>query len=244
VVVVVLENHTADEILGHPDAPFLDGLASSGAVLTDARAVTHPSEPNYLALFSGSTHGLTDDSCPHVFSGGNLGTALIAAGRTFIGYSEGLPQPGYTGCSAGRYARKHAPWVDFSDLPPATDQPMTAFAADPARLPSVGFVIPDLDHDMHDGSRAAADAWLRVHLSAYAGWAPEHDSLLVLTTDEDDYSAGNRIATVLAGAHVRPGRYATRVDHYGLLRTIETMFGLPLLGRSSGATPVPAAVWS
>src|SRR5262249_11245821 len=82
------------------------------AVFTRAFAETHPSQPNYLALFSGSTQGVTDDSCPHTFAADNLARALLDAGRTFTGYSEGLPSPGYSGCSSGSYARKHNPWAD------------------------------------------------------------------------------------------------------------------------------------
>ncbi|HEV8557041.1 MAG TPA: alkaline phosphatase family protein, partial [Actinophytocola sp.] len=79
-------------------------------------AVTHPSQPNYLALFSGSTQGITNDSCPHTFSNGNLGRQLIDAGLTFAGYSEGLPSTGSTVCTSGRYARKHSPWMNWSNL--------------------------------------------------------------------------------------------------------------------------------
>ena len=71
-----MENHAYSEILGQPDAPYLNSLARSGAVLTQSYAVTHPSEPNYLALFSGSTQGLSDDSCPHTFDCPNLAVAL------------------------------------------------------------------------------------------------------------------------------------------------------------------------
>jgi acid phosphatase len=120
---------------------------------------------------------------------------------------------------------------------------MSAFPADPAALPTVSFVIPNLGHDMHDGSRAVADAWLRDQLGGYAAWAPRHDSLLVVTTDEDDYSSANRIATLLVGAHVRAGRFGGRVDHYGVLRTIEDLLGLPELGRSAVSPPIPGQVW-
>jgi acid phosphatase len=243
VVIVVLENHSFGEVLGQADAPFLSGLAASGAVLTQSYAVAHPSEPNYLALFSGSTQAVTSDACPLSFTAPNLATSLRAAGRTFAGYSEELPSAGYTGCSYGAYARKHAPWVDFTNVPASANLPMTAFPTDFAQLPTVSFVMPDLDHDMHDGSRAQADAWLRDHLDGYVRWAVTHDSVLIVTTDEDDYSADNRIATLFVGAHIRRGAYGQRVDHYSVLRWVETMYGLPLLGRSAGAAPVPAAVY-
>src|SRR5262249_8750574 len=96
VVVVVLENHSYDEIIDGSQAPFIPSLAASGAVFTQSYAVTHPSQPNYLALFSGSTQGITDDSCPHTFATPNLASELATAKYSFAGYSEGLPEPGFT----------------------------------------------------------------------------------------------------------------------------------------------------
>src|SRR5215471_15206988 len=119
VLVVVLENKASTQIEGNPDAPYLNGLLASSAVMTASRAVAHPSEPNYLALFSGSTHGVTDDRCPlNLGDEPNLGRQLLDAGRTFAGYSEDLPSVGFTGCSsANSYAAKHSPWVHFGNLP-------------------------------------------------------------------------------------------------------------------------------
>ncbi len=190
-VIVVLENHGYGEVIGSPQAPYLNGLARQGALFTDSRAITHPSEPNYLALFSGSTQGVSDDSCPHQFPAPSLGSELIAAGRTFAGYSEGLPAPGSYACVSGEYARKHVPWTDFRNVPAADSQPWTSFpAGDYQRLPTVSFVIPNLCHDMHDCPVATGDAWLRAHLSGYAAWAMTHHSLLIVTWDENDGSAG------------------------------------------------------
>lgn len=242
-MVVVLENHAYDEVIGPPDAPFLAALAASGAVLTESYAITHPSEPNYLALFSGSTQGLADDSCPHSYRGPNLASALIAAGRTFTGYSEDLPAAGYTGCSSGAYARKHNPWVDFVQLPASVNQPMSAFPPDFAALPTVAFVIPNLNHDMHDGTLADADQWLHTHLGRYATWARTHDSLLIVTADEDDYSAGNRVPTLLVGAHVQAGHYAVRTDHYGVLRTILQSCRVTPFAAAASAAPL-TSIWS
>ena len=243
IVVAVLENTSYEQIVGRPEAPFLNSLEQAGALFTQSFGITHPSQPNYLALFSGSTQGSTDDSCPHSFTTGNLGRSLLDAGRTFAGYSEDLPSAGYTGCSAGQYARKHNPWVDFSNLPASVNQPMSSFPSDPAGLPTVSFVIPNLDHDLHDGTLAQADQWLRERLAGYAGWASKHNSLLVITNDEDDFTDVNRILTVIVGAHVVAGRYAQRIDHYTLLRTIEDAYGLPQLGASAQA-PAITAIWS
>jgi hypothetical protein len=243
VMVVIFENEDATNVVGSPDAPYLTSLARSGASMTDAHGEIHPSEPNYLALFSGSTHGVVDDSCPLTFPGPDLGSQLLAAGRTFVGYSEDLPEVGYTGCRAGDYARKHNPWVDFADLPPSVNQPYSALPRDFAQLPTVSFVVPNLCNDMHDCGVAAGDRWAAAHLPAYLDWAGRHNSLLVVTFDEDNGSSANRIATVLAGPMVATGPSDQRIDHYSLLRTLEDMYGLPPLGEAADADPL-TGIWA
>jgi hypothetical protein len=242
VVVVIEENHSYGQIIGDTaDAPYLNTLAHEGASFTHSFAITHPSEPNYLALFSGSTHGVTDDSCPHSYPGPDLGSELAAAGLGFAGYSEGLPATGFTGCTSGLYARKHNPWVDFTDVPASANQPFTAFPSDYARLPTVSFVVPDLNDDMHNGTVQQGDTWLRQNLGGYAAWARTHDSLLVVTWDEDDNSAANQIPTIVVGQDVRPGRYAETLDHYRLLRTLEDAYHLAHAGDAAAVTPVTDA---
>jgi hypothetical protein len=178
-------------------------------VLTQSFAVTHPSQPNYLALFSGSTHNITDDSCPHTLAGPSLASELLAVGDTFTGHSESLPKPGYLGCSSGNYVRKHNPWADFSNLPASINQPFTAFPTDYNRLPSVSFVIPNLIHDMHDGTIAQSDQWLSTNIGGFADWSFGHNSLLIVTSDEDDRAGNNHIMTVLCGAHLESGPTAS-----------------------------------
>jgi hypothetical protein len=237
-VVVVLENHSYSEIIGNPLAPFINSLGKLGALFTRSYAITHPSQPNYIALFSGSTQGVTSDSCPHTFAAPSLGSELRAARFSFAGYSEGLPARGYTGCSSGQYARKHSPWVNFSDLPASVNLPLTEMPANPAKLPTVSFVIPNLDHDMHDGTVGQADAWLGKHLGPYVIWASQHRSLLVLTFDEDDSSEDNQIPTIIVGGGVRPGRYDERIDHYRVLRTLEAAYGVTPLAASARTRPI------
>lgn len=238
VVVVVLENHSLSEVIDASQAPFIVSLATAGALFTQSFAVTHPSQPNYLALFSGSTQGITSDSCPHTFTARNLASELRAARYSFAGYSEGLPAPGFTGCSSGSYARKHNPWMNFVNVPAAANLPFSAFPDDYAALPTVSFVIPDEAHDMHSGSVEQADRWLAVHLGGYAAWAPAHRSILIVTADEDDRSAHNQIATVIAGAFVRPGRYSERIDHYCVLRTLTDAYHLAPLGPGTPITGI------
>lgn len=237
-----MENHAFGEVVGSSRAPFLNRLAASGATFTHVYAITHPSEPNYLALFSGSTHGLSSDACPVRYTGANLARSLLDAGRTFTGYAEDLPRPGFTGCSSGDYARKHVPWVSFTNLPAWVSQPMSAFPRDYTSLPTVAFVIPNLRHDMHDGTVAEADTWLQQHLSGYAVWAVAHHSLLIVTADEDDKSSQNRIPAVIWGAGVKTGRYERHYDLYSLLRLIEDLYRLPRIGNSAHADPI-TGIW-
>ncbi|GAA1973429.1 alkaline phosphatase family protein [Kitasatospora viridis] len=240
VVVVMEENHSYDDIIGDTaDAPYINSLAGNGALLTSSFGVSHPSEPNYMALFGGSTFGLSSDSCP-VSEGtkANLGSELLAAGKTFKGYSEGLPSVGSTKCTSGAYARKHAPWANFSNVPAADQQPFTAFPSDYSTLPTVSFVIPNLNDDMHDGTIADGDSWLQNNIDGYAQWAAANNSLLIVTWDEDDYTESNQIPTIFYGAGVTQGQYSETVNHYNVLATLEQMYGLPAVGNSASATPI------
>jgi hypothetical protein len=238
VVIVVFENKKANAILGNNQAPYINALAAGGAKFTQSYAIEHPSEPNYLDLFSGANQGVTDDSCPHTFATANQAAQLIAAGRTFVGYSEGLPSAGSTVCVSGRYARKHNPWVNFSNVPASANQPFTAFPTNFTQLPTVAWVVPDLCNDMHDCTIATGDAWLENRLGAYAQWATTHNSLLIVTFDEDDGGGGNNIATVFYGQPVRPGTYTEHIDHFDVLRTVADMYELPYAGAAADATTI------
>jgi acid phosphatase len=243
VVVAVFENKSYGQLVNNAKAPYLNGLMKQAAVFTDAHGVAHPSQPNYLALFSGSTHGVTDDHCPVDLRGQpNLGRQLLDAGQTFTGYSEDLPTVGYLGCSHAGYAAKHNPWVDFDNVPANANQPYSAFPTDYAKLPTLSFVVPNLCNDMHDCGTAAGDRWAKTNLDGYVRWAVQHDSLLVVTFDENDGSPHNQILTLFAGAGVKPGIYAEPVDHYRVLRTLEALYGLPGIGEAARTDPI-ADVW-
>jgi acid phosphatase len=230
VVVVVMENHSFGQIAGATGrTAYLRDLARRGASFANSFAVSHPSQPNYFALFSGSTHGVRDDR-DHMFDAPTLGGALVAAHRSFVGYVEsGSP-------------RKHNPWESFADSQ-GMERIVAELPADFTDLPTVAFVIPDLDHDMHDGTVAEGDRWLRAHLGPYAAWAETHNSLLIVTFDEDDFSAKNGIMTIIVGDHVKPGVYQQRISHYTVLRTILEMYGLAPFGNAAAESPI-AEIWS
>lgn len=245
VVIVVEENRAYSRIVGRSDAPYINALAARGALMMQSYAVTHPSLPNYLALFSGSTQGVRDDSCDYHFKGRNLATELRGAGLSFATYSEGLPVRGFDGCGQGAYRRKHNPavyWQGADRAASAENLPFSAFPHDFAKLPVVAFVIPNMDHDMHDGGVGEGDDWLRGHLDAYARWAVRHNSVLIVTWDEDDHTEANRIATVIVGGAVQAGRYDEPLTHYGLLRTLQDMYGLVPIAHSTDAAALHS-IW-
>jgi len=241
VIIVMEENHGYSQIIGSSQAPYINTLASQGALFINSFGLAHPSQPNYLGLFSGSTQGVTDDSCPHTFSTASLESALHAAGKTFVGYSEGLPSPGSMTCRSGLYVRRHAPWTDFSKDSSADNQPFTSFPADFSTLPTVAFVIPNLDNDMHNGTIQQGDAWLQSNLLPYVTWAQSNNSLLIVEFDEDQGTNANHIPTIFVGPMVKPGKYSAKINHYNVLRTIEDMYTLPHLGKTASARPITAA---
>jgi phosphatidylinositol-3-phosphatase len=247
VVIVMEENHSyADIINTSSTTAYFNSLAAQGALLTDSFAVTHPSEPNYMALFSGSTYGLTADDCPvNEGTTANLGSELLAKGDTFKGFSEGLPSTGSTTCTSGNYARKHSPWINFSNVPTSDSLPFSSFpsSSNYASLPTLSFVIPNLNDDMHNGTISEANSWLKSNLSAYATWAQTHNSLLIVTWDEDDDTENNQVPTIIVGQGVVPGKYSEQINHYNLLATLEQMYGLSEVGASNGATPI-TDIWN
>jgi len=209
IVIVIFENHSYGQIVGNSAAPYLNALVSDSetALFTQSYALTVPSQPNYLMLFSGSDQGVTTNYIPKniPFNAPNLGAGLLQAGRTFAGYSEDLPEIGYEGEVSRSYVRKHNPWVNWqgsetNGIPEALNLPMTSFPSNYESLPTVSFVIPNQVNNMHDGTDPEriykADAWLKDNLDGYVQWAQSHKSLFVITFDEGQASKGgffNRI---------------------------------------------------
>ena len=287
VVIVVEENKDYAQIIDEPGrrtskAPYINlTLRREGANLTRMFGEEHNSQGNYFWLFSGSNQGVGfRDGIPDVpIQAPNLGTALIGSGRSFKGYCEDLPEIGSTEFfwpvgakhDKRRYARKHAPCVSFTNVPNGNSVATSSnlrfldFPTCPANfdtLPTVAIVVPNLTNDMHNGSAEQSiptgDTWLKEHLNGYYQWAKTHNSLLIVTWDENDDQAGpdhdakvlgltnpfveptdqrarnmqNRIPTIIAGAHVRPGDYeeGNGVNHVNILRTLEAMYQLPKSG--------------
>jgi hypothetical protein len=248
VVIVMEENHAYSQIIGSSAAPYLNQLAQQGALFTQSFGITHPSQPNYLDFFSGSNQGIVNDNCiTSRFGAANLGSELLAAGATFKSYSESMPSAGYTGCSSGNYVQKHNPASEFSNVPSADNLPFTSFPTNFDSLPAVSFVDPNILDDMHNGTDPTriqtGDTWLRSHLDSYVSWANTHNSLLIVTWDEDDSAHGNQIPTIFVGPMVQPGQYSERINHYNILRTVEDMYGTGHAGQSANVNPI-TDVWT
>jgi acid phosphatase len=279
VVIVVEENKDYEEIIGNSKAPYINKLKAEGANFTQMYGEEHNSQGNYFWLFSGSNQnvGFQDvipsaRNNPHYpFKAANLGASLIRKGLSFKGYAEDLPAIGSEEESVKKnakellYGRKHVPWISFANVPKgktvdeSSNLRFADFPANPAgfaKLPTVAFVIPNLDNDMHNGESSDSvprgDGWLQKNLDPYYQWAKKNNSLLIVTWDENNdrrHYAGltnpfvkpktefrrdlqNRIATIFAGARIKPGDYAEGkgITHVNILRTLEAMYGLPRAG--------------
>ncbi len=251
IVVVILENHAFDQIVGSKYSPYMNSLINGKncALFVNAYAVTHPSQPNYLALFAGSTLGISNDDLPGTFpfTQENLGAELLQHGYTFAGYSEDIPSIGFNGKYTKVYARKHNPWVNWQNskqngIPARLNLPFSSFPENFSKLPTVAFVVPNIDNDMHDGMEPErtkrGDNWIKIHLGNYIKWAEKHNSMLIVTFDEDNVLEGNHIPTFFYGPMVKGGRYTQKINHYNVLRTIEEIYKLPYAGISADSSAI------
>jgi phosphatidylinositol-3-phosphatase len=251
-LVVVFENKEQGEVAGNPAAPTFAALARQYATLSTYEAVSHPSLPNYLALVSGSTQGIENDCTSCIVHAPNLADTLERAGLSWKTYAEGLPSPGFTGASAGLYAKKHDPFLYFADIAENRSRrervvPLEQLRSDLAagQLPDFALVVPNLCHDMHDCPVATGDQWLRDTIVPLLGDPQLAGSVVFVVFDEGatDEGGGGRVAAMALGPLVRPGsHYDRETNHYGLLRTLEDAWGLPPLGESARAKPI-TGIW-
>jgi phosphatidylinositol-3-phosphatase len=251
--VIVLENHSFGQVIGNPDAPYINGLAGRGTLFTRYFGLLHPSLPNYLAILGGSTFGIRSDCTDCQAKDPNLAEQLSEAGVSWRAYMEGMPEPCYPGADHGSYAKRHNPFLYFPSVVSEADlcnQVVPAERLESDRrdgtLPAFGWLTPDLCHDAHDCPLREADQYLATVVPTVLPHLSRH-GFLVLTFDEGtetDFSGpgGGRITTILAGPAVRSGaRVSTTLDHYALLRTLEEAFGLPLLRAAAQAPDLSAA---
>ena len=242
VVWIIMENRGLDQIDGSRSAPYLNSLGRACGLAVDYAGVAHPSLPNYIALTSGSTQGITDDSGPasHPISAPSIFSLL---GPDWRSLEESMP----SNCdqhSGGGYAVKHNPAAYYTDVAAACRTQDVPLGAVPDLGARFTLITPNLCHDMHDCSTAAGDRWLASEVPQILD-SSEYRSgstALFITWDEND-SGGSRVATYIIAPSVPPGTRSTvAFDHYSLLRTTEELLGLsPLLGRAATAASMTTA---
>ncbi len=250
VVIVWLENHEISAVTPS-SMPYLTGIGSTYGTATQYFAVRHPSEPNYLAFWSGSTQGVTDDGTYNL-SGASLSSQLAAAGLSWRTYAQDYPTTVgcHTGSSysgavdgwgvSGTYARKHNPAMSFTSVSGSSTacgniQPLARF--DP--LVNLAFVVPNLCNDAHDCSLATADNFLKAFSPQVFNSPDWAHTLYIVTFDEGSGSTEGGLHVYMAV--MRQGLHLTSAiphNHYGLTRTVEDVFGLPCLNSSCTASPL------
>ncbi|HWF72571.1 MAG TPA: alkaline phosphatase family protein [Solirubrobacteraceae bacterium] len=252
VAVVLMENEEYGSIIGSPSTPYISRLARRYALATSMYAISHPSLPNYLALTGGSTFAISSDCTDCSVAKTNIVDQLTSAHVSWKAYMEGLPRACFTGAGAGEYAKKHDPFIYYTDVAGQPSRcrrivPLSALAADEraGTLPTFVWITPNLCHDMHDCSPSTGDRFLASLLPGLLrSLGPR--GLLFLTWDEgasEDgccrLASGGHIATIVAGGGAKRGaRLTTPVDHYSVLQTIEDVLGLPRLrGAACSCTP-------
>jgi phosphatidylinositol-3-phosphatase len=259
IILIMLENQPFTAING-PQMPLLEALADQNVLLSNYFAITHPSLPNYIALMSGSTQGITSDCNDCFVNQPNLADEIEASGRTWKAYLEDLPSPCFVGDS-GKYAQKHNPLIYFDSIRLNTARcdrsivPLTNLDSDLANnsLPNFSFIMPNLCNSGHDCSAAVADTWVNDLVNKLqASQALGKNSLIIIAFDEGGDKdtagccglptpAGGQVAVVLISPTALPDMTDnTPYSHYSLLKTILTAWTLPDLGLSAQALPILA----
>jgi hypothetical protein len=257
IVVVVMENAEYGDVIGSSQAPYVNGLARRYGLATESYAITHPSLPNYLALTSGSTHGVSSDCTDCHFSVVNIVDQLETAGISWGAYLEDVPAPCFRGAEAGGYAKKHNPFIYYDDVARSASRcsKLAGFGRLTAdlragRLPTYTWITPNLCDDGHDCGVGAGDRFLARTVPPLLHELGPH-GFMIIAWDEGSSERGccgaahgGRIATIVAGPELRHGaREQQPIDHYGVLGTIEQALRLPPLAgaadpRSGRLTPL------
>jgi phosphatidylinositol-3-phosphatase len=242
VAVLFLENHGYGQIIGSPQAPFLNGLARRGALATRYYAVAHPSLPDYLALLTGSTNGVTSDCNLCETTAPTLAGQLQAAHIPWRAYFEGIPAPGYEGRGSGDYTKHYNPFAYAEQVGDATGRTHVVGFGTLRRdlrrgvLPRFSWISPDLLHDGHSASVRASDRFVARLVPRIVRALGPHGVLFV-GWDEAQGKVGPRgghIALIATGPGARShARVATPADHYSLLATLEAGLRVPPLGHAA-----------
>lgn len=242
VVWILFENHSYSQVIGSSSAPYINSIARKCGLATNYFAISHPSLPNYVALTSGSTQGITDDNPP---SGHPLAAASIFSqvGTGWRSLEEAMP----SNCdltNSGEYAVRHNPAAYYTGIRTACASVDIPLSATPNVSAKFTFVTPNLCNDMHNCSVTTGDSWLSTFLpkilssSTYTAGG----TAIFITWDEDNGSSGNHVSTVVISPYTRAGATdSATLNHYSLLRTTEDMLGLGCLANSCSASDFRAA---
>ncbi len=258
---IMMENHSYNKIIGSSKAPYINGLAAECGLATNYHNVSHPSLPNYVAATSGlplSQLGPFTPDCNPVPGCTTAATSIFAEGESWKAYEESMP----TNCAmanSGEYAVRHNPPPYYTSLAACStdDVPYTQLASDlsSGQLPAFSFVTPNLIDDMHDGTVQQGDTWLSNNLPTILNSSVyKAGSLAVfITWDEGEGGTSNKCAknTTDVGCHVAaivispstaPGTMSSVLfNHWSLLRTTETLLGLPLLDKAATSASMVSA---
>jgi hypothetical protein len=248
VMIIVFENTNYSDVLKQP---YFSSLIARGALLTNFSGVAHPSQPNYIAMISGSTHAVISDLNVNI-DDKHVGDLLEAKGMGWKVYAESYPGGCFLGSRSGDYVRKHVPFLSFKNVQsdPARCQRIvdaSALNADvqSGKVPEYSMYIPNLKSDGHDTGVAFADKWFAATFGPLLK-DPKftQDMLLVVTFDESETYIGNHVATILVGDSVLPAtKSSASYNHYSVLKTIEDEFGLGALDENDHAANDIIGVW-
>jgi hypothetical protein len=165
-----MENEGYNQVIGNPFAPILNALANDYGLATNYTGVADPSEPNYVAMLGGDFFGINSDDPywfpGHTVSAANLMSQLEEAGKTWRGYFQSMPYPGYRGycypdkCNGipdadTQYVAKHNGIVNFANLQTPAELgkmfPLQQLSSDlsAATVPSFSYIVPNECNDMH-----------------------------------------------------------------------------------------------
>jgi len=225
VVWIVFENHSYSEIIGSTNAPYINTIAVDCGVATNFFAETHPSLPNYIAMTSGSTQGITDDGPP---SSHQMAVPSIFSQ---VGDWRSLQESMPSNCDladAYPYAVKHDPAAYYTGIRTACQTLDVPLASTPDISAAYTFVTPNICNDMHDCSVSTGDNWLSTFLPKILGSSAytSGSTAIFVTWDEDDSSASNHIATLVIAPSVPTATsVSTMFNHYSMLRTTEELLG-------------------
>jgi hypothetical protein len=261
VIWIWMENHSYGEIIGSAEAPYINSLAGQCGLATNYHNVSHPSLPNYIAATSGlPAAGLTrfGSDCSPSPSCATPAKSLFGQLTSWKAYEESMPHR----CDhkdAGEYAVRHDPPAYYPALTTCArnDVPYGQLARDLARrrLPAFSFVTPNLTDDMHDGTIAQGDDWLRTRLPLILDSTAYRSGTLVvaITWDEgqgggsnncaaNTHDVGCHVAAIVVSPSTPPGtRSGQLFNHYSLLGSTERLLGVAPLGQAGAASSmIPA----